>query len=70
MKIREIKKTEPEIMKQASLLISKYSWGEEYPVKPIDEIKEAHFMVGAFSKKDLVGFASVSKKHKSGQVRY
>jgi GNAT superfamily N-acetyltransferase len=49
------------MLTDASFLISKYSWGIEYPVPPLDEIRKAEYCVGAYSADTLVGFAGVSR---------
>ncbi len=45
----------------ASQLVAKYSWGEDYPVVPFEEINHADFCVGAWKRKTLVGFAAVTR---------
>lgn len=42
-------------------LVLKYSWGEEYPVDPWNEIKVAEYLIGVFDNEKLVGFGSVTK---------
>lgn len=56
---RNITKNETTILNTAASLVSKYSWGSEYPLNPIDEIKNAEYCIGAFNENRLVGFASV-----------
>lgn len=57
---REIQVEDPEA-KIGAGLVSKYSWGEAYPVDPWDEIKVAEYLIGAFDENNLVGFGSVTK---------
>jgi GNAT superfamily N-acetyltransferase len=48
-------------LESAGLLVVKFSWGEDYPVTPISEIRAAEFCVGAWVGQMLVGFAAVSR---------
>jgi GNAT superfamily N-acetyltransferase len=58
--IREIR--DKLMLSTAGFLVSEYSWGHEYPVNPLDEIRKAEFCVGAYAGNDhLVGFAGVSR---------
>lgn len=61
VEIKEISKLESDILNKASELISKYSWGYDYPKKPIEEIEKAEYLIGAFCGDNLVGFASVGR---------
>lgn len=48
-------------LQSAGLLVAKFSWGEDYPVAPLTEIRRASFCVGAWVGGALVGFAAVSR---------
>ncbi len=61
IKIREISSSEEEIIAQAAELISQYSWGEDYPIKPIDELHKVEYRVGVFSDEELIAFGSVGR---------
>lgn len=50
------------MLKIASSMISKYSWGVDYPIKPLDEISKAEFCAGAYASGSLLGFAGVSRR--------
>lgn len=50
-----------QMLKTASALIPEYSWGPEYPIPPLDEIRKAEYCAGAYSADMLVGFAGVSR---------
>lgn len=47
--------------KHLSSLISKYSWGEDYPINPIDEIANSEYIIGVFDNKTLIGGAYIHK---------
>lgn len=57
--ILNIEASDTPTMQQAAELVLRYSWGEDYPISPFLEIKNAEYRVGAYSSKVLVGFASV-----------
>ncbi len=61
MKLKEIKLSETELLNEAAELVSKYSWGYEYPVKPIDEILSSGYRIGAFITNQFVGFGTVGR---------
>ncbi|MEK6840513.1 MAG: GNAT family N-acetyltransferase [Nanoarchaeota archaeon] len=61
IKIKEINISDRLTLKKASFLISEYSWGNNYPIKPIDELSKAEYCAGAYSNKKLVGFAAISR---------
>jgi len=50
-----------EMFATASRLISKYSWGMDYPISPLHEIRQAEYSTGAYIADTLVGFAGVSR---------
>lgn len=57
--ILNIEASDTPTLQQAAELVSRYSWGEDYPVSPFQEIENAQYRVGAFKNKTLIGFASV-----------
>lgn len=59
--IREVKVSNEQTLQVAADLISEYSWGRDYPVAPIEELRQLEFGAGAFEGDNLVGFAGVSK---------
>ncbi len=61
IKIKEIDILDILTLEKASFLISKYSWGNNYPIKPIDEVSKAEYCIGAYNNNELIGFAAVSR---------
>ena len=61
IEIREILSSDETILAKAAELITKYSWGPDYPIKPIDEIRRTEYSIGAFRNDQLVGFGSVGR---------
>lgn len=61
IKIKEISRSNETILVQAAELITKYSWGEGYPVKPIDELRKAEYRIGVFEDNQLIAFGSVGR---------
>ncbi len=59
--VREISLADEDALLAAGNLVSVYSWGEGYPVRPIDEIRLADFRIGVFVGDHLVGFGSVGR---------
>ncbi|MCM2339067.1 MAG: GNAT family N-acetyltransferase [Burkholderiales bacterium] len=59
MELKEIKSSDIKLLNKATDLISKYSWGHDYPVRPIDEILRADYRIGAMIADELVGFGTV-----------
>lgn len=49
-----------EFIKEASNLIQEHSWGLDYPVSALDELKESDFIIGCFDNERLIGLASVN----------
>ncbi|MBP6879576.1 MAG: GNAT family N-acetyltransferase [Candidatus Pacebacteria bacterium] len=49
-----------EFLKEASNLIQEHSWGLDYPVSALDELKESDFIIGCFNNGKLVGLASIN----------
>lgn len=47
---------------EASELVRRFSWGEDYPVAPLSEIEHADYRVGAYANEKLIGFASVGRE--------
>ena len=61
IEIKEIDISDRSTLEKASFLISEYSWGNNYPIKPIDEVSKAEYCVGAYNNNELIGFAAVSR---------
>jgi len=59
--LRQILAIEESLLKQAAGLVTTYSWGKDYPVKPIDEIRAAEYRIGALDNDELVGFGAVGR---------
>lgn len=59
--VTEIPRTSSSALAAASKLVTKYSWGEAYPVSPLAEIKGSEFCVGAWNGKRLIGFSAVNR---------
>ena len=58
----EIKEVADETtLSMACFLVSEYSWGYDYPVDPVKEIRKAEYRIGAFADEKLVGFSAVSR---------
>lgn len=61
IKLKEISTSKVETLEEAASLVSRYSWGYDYPVKPINEIQKAEQCVGAYINNQLVGFATLGR---------
>lgn len=61
LEVREISFSAERDLVAAANLVSLYSWGESYPVRPMDEIRLADYRVGIFAGDRLVGFGSVGR---------
>ncbi|MES2226082.1 MAG: GNAT family N-acetyltransferase [Patescibacteria group bacterium] len=48
-----------EALQEAASLVSRYSWGEDYPLPPLEEIERADHRVGVFVDGKLIAFASI-----------
>jgi len=57
--IREIKISDS-LVAECAKMVRKYSWGEDYPVNPLNELERAKYIIGAFDREKLVGCASVA----------
>lgn len=49
------------LIKKCAALVQKYSWGLDYPVKAIDEMRHAEYIVAAFDGNKLIGCASIKR---------
>lgn len=56
----EIKKEHPNLFDMAEI-VRNHSWGEEYPIDPIDELKKSEYILGCFNNKKLVGFGTINR---------
>jgi hypothetical protein len=61
VEVKEITSSDEQFFTEAARLVSKYSWGENYPIRPIDEIRSAEYRVGALRGNRLIGFGSVGR---------
>lgn len=61
VEITEIEISDEKTLEAAAALISEYSWGKDYPVNPIGEIKKSEYCAGACAGEKLIGFASVNR---------
>lgn len=61
VELKEIPISDEETLKQIAALITEHSWFEGYPMDPMDEIKAAEHIVGAYAGKDLAGFGSINR---------
>ncbi len=61
IQIKEVLVSDKKLITQAAEIVSRYSWGADYPVKPSDEIRKAEYLVGVFNNDQLVGFGSVGR---------
>ncbi len=59
--IREIQLSDEETLKEIAALMTKYSWGEHYPISTLDEIHAAEYIVGAYSGNVLAGFGAINR---------
>ena len=59
--IEEISASNEKLLQEASQLVTQYSWGEEYPKHPSEEIQAAEYSIGAKAGDTLVGFATVTR---------
>ncbi len=59
--IRSIEPTDLATLGVWAYFLSKYSWGWDYPLQPINEIRKADYVVGAFALNEPAGFASVNR---------
>lgn len=59
--IRTVEPTDLVTLGVWAYFLSKHSWGWDYPIQPISEIRKADFIVGAFNGNEPVGFACVNR---------
>ncbi|HEY5220584.1 MAG TPA: GNAT family N-acetyltransferase [Candidatus Paceibacterota bacterium] len=59
--IKDVSLSDENTLRDAAELITKYSWGEDYPVDPLEEIQKSEYCAGAYAKDKLVGFATVNR---------
>lgn len=57
---KEIKKNDP-LIEECAYIVQKYSWGFDYPVNPLNELKQAEYIIGCFDGKRIVGFGSITR---------
>ncbi len=48
-------------LKESSKIIREYSWGLDYPVDPLYELKGSDFVIGCFDDDKLIGLASLNR---------
>jgi GNAT superfamily N-acetyltransferase len=61
VELQEIPLSDEQTLKEIGELITKYSWFEGYPVEPLDELRQADYIVGAYAGKTLAGFGAISR---------
>lgn len=61
METKKLELLNTQIANEVGVLISKYSWGEEYPVDPIKEHKLAEYAIGAYESESLIGISIVNR---------
>ncbi len=57
---REITRDE-DIIKEWAEIVSKHSWGADYPINPLDELIQSDYIVGCFDEKILVGLGAINR---------
>ena len=60
IELKIIQKEDP-LVEKCAALVQKYSWGLDYPVKTIDEMRHSEYIVTAFDGKKLIGCASIER---------
>ncbi len=61
VQFREVPVSDTETLKEMAELMTKYSWGEEYPVSPMNELEHADYLIGAYEGDALAGFAAINR---------
>ncbi|MDE2001554.1 MAG: GNAT family N-acetyltransferase [Patescibacteria group bacterium] len=61
IEVKEMLSSDKKFLEEAAALVSEHSWGGEYPVSPIDEIRVAEYCAGATEGDRLVGFGTVGR---------
>ncbi|TSC83229.1 MAG: hypothetical protein G01um101419_139 [Parcubacteria group bacterium Gr01-1014_19] len=61
VEIVEVPTSDEGTLEAAALLITEYSWGKDYPITPLDELRKSEYCVGAYSGDKLVGFAAINR---------
>jgi GNAT superfamily N-acetyltransferase len=61
IEIREISTSSKELIEHAARLVWQYSWGPDYPVHPIEEMRESEYHIGAFAGEELIGYSGINR---------
>ncbi len=48
------------LLKECAEIIRKYSWGIDYPVDPLEELKKSEYIIGCFDGNNIIGLGAVS----------
>ncbi len=59
--MREVLASDQKLLEEAANLVSEYSWGNDYPIQPLDEIRVAEYRAGALKQNHLIGFGTVGR---------
>lgn len=60
IEIKEISNAD-KLVKNCAAMVQKYSWGEDFPIKAIDEFRQAECIVVALDNKKLVGCVGINR---------
>lgn len=60
IEIKDVSDANEKMLQEFASFVKTYSWGEDYPESPFEEIKEAVFRTAAFHNDQLVGFGSIT----------
>ncbi len=60
IEIKIIQKEDP-LVKMCAAVVQKHSWGLDYPVKVIDEMRHSEYLIAAVDGKKLIGCASMGR---------
>ncbi len=59
--MRIIPISDTKFIEHAAALVWEYSWGPDYPVHPIEEMRESEYHMGAFASEELVGYSGINR---------
>ncbi len=60
-KIKVIPLSDEKTLRKIAALVTEYSWLPDYPVDPLDELKKAEYIIGAYADDRLAGFGTVNR---------
>ncbi len=61
IEIRSISLSDTGLVERAAALVWEHSWGPDYPIHPIKEMRESEYHVGAFVDTELVGYSGINR---------